>query len=171
MFLGKSNTFFCILFFKLFDYIKTQIQQNNVNTRKSTKNSTFLQKVTIYLHKNIRKVRLERKINQEKQTNGQTNNSNSNSKNKSKQKNKNKKQQQQKKWYPTHFSEVFFTSSLLVSLSKICLLSTIHLSYKMILFIMSHFFVKAIIFIELVNAVYFPIVFCCFFSYFGYEVI
>ena len=31
-----------------------------------------MQKVTIYLHKNIRKVRLERKINQEKQTNEQT---------------------------------------------------------------------------------------------------
>ena len=41
--------------------LKKRLQELNV-----------LKKVTIYLHKNIRKVRLERKINQEKQRNKQT---------------------------------------------------------------------------------------------------
>ena len=51
------------------------------------------------------------------------------------------------------------TSSLPVSVSKICLLSTIHLRYGIILFIMSHYFVKAIGFIELVKAISFSILF------------
>ena len=60
---------------------------------------------------------------------------------------------------PTHFSEGSFTSSLPVFISRICLLSIIHLSYGLMLFIMSHFFVKAIVFIELVKAISFSIVF------------
>ena len=59
----------------------------------------------------------------------------------------------------TIFSEGYFTSSLPVSISKIYLLSIIYLRYGMMLFIMSHFFVKAIVFIELVKAISFSIVF------------
>ena len=49
---------------------------------------------------------------------------------------------------PIHFSEGFFTSSLPVLvyfnqfISKICLLSTVHPRYGMMLFIMSHLLVK-----------------------------
>ena len=43
---------------------------------------------------------------------------------------------------PTNFSEGFFTSILPGCASRIWLVSTIHLSYGMMLFIMIHFFVK-----------------------------
>ena len=49
---------------------------------------------------------------------------------------------------PTHFPEGFFTSRLPASvylyqfISKICLLSTVHLRYGMMLFIINHLFVK-----------------------------
>ena len=110
-------------------------------------------------------MRLEIKINWEKQANKQTNNNS----NKKKQKQAKKKTNQKTKnsnnrksntlQNPTHFSEGSFTSSLPVSISKICLLSIIYLRYGMMLFIMSHFFVKAIVFIELVKAISFSIVF------------
>ena len=57
------------------------------------------------------------------------------------------------------FSKGFFTSSLPASISKICLLSTIYLCHGMMLFIMSHFFVKTIVFIELVKAIFFKKIF------------
>ena len=110
------------------------------------------------IDKNIRKKRLEK--NQQGKTNKQTNKQQQQQQQKQKQKNKkNKKTATTKKVIPTHFSEGLFTNSLPVSTSKICLLSTIHLRYGMMLFIMSHFFVKAIVFIELVKAVYFSILF------------
>ena len=67
------------------------------------------------------------------------NNSNSGSnKNKSKQTTTTTKNSNNKKSdNTTYFSEGFLTSSLPVSISKICLLSTIHLSYEMMLFIMT----------------------------------
>ena len=37
--------------------------------------------------------------------------------------------------------------------------SDFHLCYRILLFIMSHFFVKAIVFIELVKAIYFSVIF------------
>ena len=89
------------------------------------------------------------RLNQLGKTNKQANNNSSNNKNKTKQK-------KQKKVIPTLiFSKGFFTSSLPASISKICLLSTIYLLYGMMLFIMSHFFVKTIVFIELVKAILF----------------
>ena len=54
-------------------------------------------------------------------------------------------------------SKGFLTSSLPVSMSKICLLSTIHLRYGIMLFAMGHVFVKVIGFIDLVKAVSFSI--------------
>ena len=71
---------------------------------------------------------------------------------------KNKQQKQAKRKKTTHFFEEFFTSSLPVSLSKICLAITIHLHYRMILFIKCHFLVKAVVFIDvLVKAISFSI--------------
>ena len=113
------------------------MQQNNVNAKNATKKQTSLKKVTKHLHKNIRKV-----------------NNNNNNKNKKKA----KKAPTTKHWYslnPTHFSQALFTSSLPVFISKICFLNTIHLHYGIMLFIMTHFIVKAIFFIELVKAIYF----------------
>ena len=111
-------------------------------------------------------MRLEIKINWEKQANKQTNN-NSNKK-KQKQAKKPKKTQKTKNsnnrksntlQNPTHFSEGSFTSSLPVSISKISLSSITHLLCGMMLFIMSYFFVKTIVFIELIKAISFSIVF------------
>ena len=108
-------------------------------------------------------MRLARKINQEKQTNKQ-------------QQQQQQKQKQAKKQQktatatkqPTRFFR-FFTSSLPVSISKICLLSAIRIYCGMMLFIMSYFFVKATVFIELVKAISFSILFT--FLDFRYKVI
>ena len=85
-------------------------------------------------------MRLKRKTNQE---NKQTNNIK-----------KNKIPSQ-----PNPFSERFFTSSLPGSIFKIYLASTSHLCYGTMLFIICHFFVKAIVFFELVKAVSVSILF------------
>ena len=95
--------------------------------------------------------------------NKQTNNNNSNNrnnKNKSKQKKKKKKSSNNRKMIPSQpqpISKGFLTSSLPVSMSKICLLSTIHLRYGIMLFVMGHVFVKVIVFIDLIKAVPFSI--------------
>ena len=67
----------------------------------------------------------------------------------------------------THFSEWFFTSILPVCTSKICSTRSIHLRYGMMLFIMCHFFDKAIVFIELGKTMLFFYPF--FFANFSYE--
>ena len=104
--------------------------------------------------------------------NKQTNNNNSNNrnnKNKSKRKKKKKKKNNKKKkkkssnnrkMIPSQtqpISKGFLTSSLPVSMSKICLLSTIHLRYGIMLSVMGHVFVKVIVFIDLIKAVPFSI--------------
>ena len=55
----------------------------------------------------------------------------------------------------THFSEWFFTSTPPVCTSKICSTRPIHLHYGMMLFVMCHFFDKAIVFIELGQTILF----------------
>ena len=108
-----------------------------------------------------------------KQTNKQA--TTATTKNKSKQKQKRKKKQnkqtnkQKTKTVATEkvihsqpqpiFSEGSCTRNLPVSISKICLLSIIYLRYGMMLFVMSHFLVKEIVFIELVKAISFSIAF------------
>ena len=61
--------------------------------------------------------------------------------------------------HPKDFPQRFFTTSLPVSISKKCLANTIHLRYGVMLFIMCHFYVKAIVSIELVKTISFSILF------------
>ena len=75
------------------------MQQNNVNTKKRYKELNFLKKGYNISYKNIRKVRLERKINQEKQANKQQQ-----EQQKQKQAKKKKTQQEQKKRF---FQRIF----------------------------------------------------------------
>ena len=104
-------------------------------------------------------MRLEIKINKEKQTNKQTIATAATATTKTKASKKQKTTATTEKVIPSQPQPIFsyFTSSLPVSISKISLLSTVHLLYEMMLFIMSHFFVKAIGFIELDKAISFSI--------------
>ena len=61
--------------------------------------------------------------------------------------------------HPKDFPQRFFTTSLPVSISKKCLANTIHLRYGVMLFIMCHFYVKAIVSIEFVKTISFSILF------------
>ena len=84
----------------------------------------------MYLHKHFRKVRLKRKINWEKKANSNNNDNK-----------------------PNLFFQMIFHKYLHGSISKICLASTIHLRYGIMLFNMCHFLVKAVAFFELKQCV------------------
>ena len=126
------------------------IKLNNVNTKRYKEVNFIPSKVAIYLHKNFRKVRPEWKINSQEEINNNNKN------------NKNKQKKTNQELYPlnsTDLSEGFFTNSLPVTVLKICLASTIHRSYGIMLFITCHFFVRAIVFIASFKPVSFSILF------------
>ena len=129
------------------------MQQYNINA-KHLQGTNFLKTGYNISSKKFQKSK-SRKKNQLRKTNKQTN------KQQQQQQQKQKQAKNTTKLIPSqlNFSEGFFTSSLHVSISKICLASTVHLSYEMMLFILCYFFVKAIAFIELVKAISFSVLF------------
>ena len=127
------------------------MQQYNINA-KHLQGTNFLKTGYNISSKKFQKSK-SRKKNQLRKTNKQTD--------RQQQQQKQKQAKNTTKLIPSqlNFSEGFFTSSLPVSISKICLASIIHLSYGMMLFILCYFFVKAIAFIELVKAISFSVLF------------